>query len=150
MKNNSKYDERQLAERGRIYQQAFILVLCLLGIDTLLQEMGIVWADDFSRRSFVFVISLIFCLIRMIWTDSSGYGDCSKINYNIILTAILPLFILFTTISDMLREHIQFISNGQLSSKGAYLIDGFLFLSISITHLIKLIRNKKADADKEE
>lgn len=148
--SNRYYDERQLVERGNIYQQAFILILCLLAIDTFLQQAGIVWTDDFSRRSIVFVIPFVYCLIRMVWTDSSGYGDCSKINYNILFTAIISLFILFTTAGDMSREHISFLSNGQLSSKGAFLIDGVFLLLISITHLIKLIRNKKADADEDK
>ena len=151
MRNSGNYDERQLIEQGRVFKQAFFLLAGLIVVNAIIKQItGIVWADDYCSGIILLIIPMCYLAIRLIWKDAYNNMDCSKINIQLILLGALGLLQLCSNTIEIATGKTNFIWKGQLTIHGAWIFLGSGMLLTCFVHLVKVLKDKRADSDKNE
>jgi len=151
MKNTSNYDERQLIEQGRIFKQSFFFLASLIVVNAILKQItGIVWADDNCSELIILIIPACYTTIRLIWKDAYNNVDCSKINPGLIMMGALGLLQLCSNATEIAIGKTNFILKGQLTIHGAWIILGSCLLLTCFVHLVKVIKDKRANLNEDE
>jgi len=149
--NNNQYDERQLIERGKAFQQSFFILVIIMFINSILYGfVGIVWADYYYSQIIMIMVAITYGIIKMICKDAYNDINYSTINPALTVLGVAGLIGVWSNIMQMIRNNKGFIAKGQLTDNGAGIIMTGCMLSIGVVHLVKVLKDKKTDLDEDE
>lgn len=143
MKQNEKFDERQLMERGKVFMQAFLMLALLVLADSIVKTFVTVWADSLSSTLIIIMSVTCYASIRLILRDS--YNGMGKWNLFVILFTIAPVISLSINMPKLLSSSCTITINGQITSTAASIIVSSLVLTIAIVYWIKNHMDRKAE-----
>lgn len=143
MKKGQYYDEKQLQDRGKVYQISFfvaILVFFALYLITGIAEISI---SELSRILIGMWVPITVCLILMI-SKNAYEGVGSKVGG--ITTSVLGaggIYSIVTTVIKMMREHTGFWSDSMINDYVGWFVMGSCMIAVCAAYWIRYGINKK-------
>lgn len=149
MRCQNNLDERQLLQRGNVFQHAFLLLVAVLGVDAFLKDQGIVWAEGMWEHILIVWAALTLCFCEFIFLEIYPMGAGQSTFY--IVLGITGAVILGFSIFHFLSGDEVFLTGHTLTAQGAMTIEAGLLLAIFVTYLGRAIyKKRKGDGEDEE
>lgn len=142
-------DERQLLERGNVFQHVCILLFVLLLANGLLRADGITWAAGMYEEMLILWAGLSLAFIEFIIREITPIGNAMKLFYVII--GIGGAFLGGMALVHHFYYGDSLVERGALTVLGGSLIEGGMMFVILLVFLCKSIYNHlQARKDSEE
>ena len=140
----TKFDERQVLERGKVFFHGIIAAIILLLGNAVLQDSGKIWASGFIQNITILFAIITVITVEMVFRDVYfGYG---KPNRELLMTLIFGIcaLIIFGFALKDLGSGEALIVNGTFTEKGEHLPYAVLSLIIAVSLAIKAIRKPRS------
>lgn len=142
-------DERQLLQRGNVFQHGLLLFFALVFINAFLKEEGIVWAEGMSENLLIMWAVIALCLGEYALRDIYPMGGGMNVLY--ILEGLCGVFLLVMGVLDVTVWGEPFLcASHTLSRSGAQIIEGFLMVALLLVFCGKKVYNRRKEAMEDE
>lgn len=148
IRNYKNLDERQLLQRGNVFQHTMVLLFVLLLADGFLREEGVILAEGMWQNILILWVSFTLCFCEFIIREINPMGKTMSAFYTFlgIAGAFLAGFSLFCVLTS--RE--PFAVDATLTHCGAAIFEGGMMLLIFLVFLGKKCYNHWRDAHNVE
>lgn len=139
------FDERQIAERGRAFRNAYLtmasaMTLMFFANDVL--ELKLFDSSAFYMMPTVLSLAVFICTA----VRKDAFEGFSGINNAVpAIFGVLGLFLTVNSIIEIIRDRVIFDINGHLDDCFNHLFCGLCYLFVGIIYIIKKISDKKAE-----
>lgn len=139
------FDERQIAERGRAFRNAFLTIVAAMTVIFFTNDALELYLFDSSAFYLMpTVLSLSVFICTAVRKDAfAGYNGMS--NAVPAVLGFVGLFLTINSIIELVRDRVIFDINGHLDNCFNHLFCGLCYLAIGITYIIKKISDKKTE-----
>lgn len=101
-----KFDERQMATRGKIFKEGFFILVSGILIKTYLQAFDIAFFEPFKSDILVIVLATSYLHIRMFMKDAIHFDDI-KMQRFAYFDLLLGIFLFFVTGYEVFRYVVE-------------------------------------------
>lgn len=144
IRNCKNLDERQLLQRGNVFQHTMILLFILLLADGFLREEGIVFAEGMCPNLLILWVSFTLCFCEFIVREISPLGSAMSVFYTFL--GIAGAFMAGRSLFCVLTGDELFAVGVTLTHCGAFILEGGMMLLIFLVFLGKKCYNHWRDA----
>lgn len=150
MKRNCKnLDERQLLERGNVFQHVCVLLFVLLMANGFLKSEGITWAEGMYENLLILWAGMALAFSEFIIREITPMGSGMKVFY--VLLGICGAFLAGMSLVHHFAQGDAWVEHAVLTDVGSCLIEGCFMLLILLVFLCKSIYNcRRAKQGDEE
>lgn len=149
LKCRNDLDERQLLQRGNVFQHGIILFFVLLMVDAFLKECDIVWAEGMWENLIIIWIVVALCLGEYAVLDIYPAGGGMNVIY--CVEGICGAFLLVMGIMEVATgQEALLIGPHTLSRTGGQIIEGTLMVILLLVFLGKKVYNRRKGAQEDE
>ena len=146
MKCKKELDERQLLQRGNVFQHGILLFFVLVLANAFLKEEGVVWAEGMHENLLIAWAVIALCLGEFAIRDIYPMGGGMSVLYIVEGAAGLLLCGLCTFHGVTGREPL--LAGHTLTRNGAQLIQGAIMVALLLVFVGKKLYNyKRGDED---
>lgn len=145
----NELDERQLLQRGDVFQHGIILFFALLMVNAFLKEEGIVWAEGMWENLLIIWAVIVLCLGEYAIKEIYPIGGGMTVTYVLEGACGAFLFIMGVMEVSMGWEPLA-LEGGALSRTGAQIIQGFLMVLLLLVFCGKKVYNHRKGAQEDE
>ncbi len=144
-RNFKNLDERQLLQRGNVFQHSMILLFILLMLDAFLKEdglfleKGLVWAEGMWENILIVWAALALCFSEFIILEIAPLGKSMGIFYTVM--GCVGAFIAIVCACRIAAGHVPFVVGHTLTSMGSEVIQGCFMVLIFLVFLGKKLYN---------
>ena len=140
---HENFDERQLQIRGDAFRHGFLAAVFTLGINAVLNNFGIVWAEGFHQN--ILILMLIVTIVSMEFILRGAYfGKDVKPGLISGIFVGCSACLIILNIKHFIDGEV-YIENGMLARGGGSLIMCILVTINACTGLIQYFRNKNQE-----
>ena len=140
MKCNSQLDERQLLQRGNVFQHGLILFFVLLLTNAFLKEEEIVWAAGMGDNNLNGWSVIALCMgdfaVREIYPMGGG------MNVIYIVEGIAGVFLAAVSLFELLAGREPFAVDHTLTESGARLLQGAMMVLLLLVFVGKKVSDR--------
>lgn len=139
------FDERQIAERGRAFRNAFLTIVAAMTVMFFTNDALELYLFDSSAFYLMpTVLSLaVFICTAVIKDAFAGYNGIN--NAVPAVLGFVGLFLTINSIIELVRDRVIIDVSGYLDDCFTHLFCGLCYLTVGITYIIKKISDKKAE-----
>ena len=148
MKCQNNLDERQLLQRGNVFQHAFLLLVVALGVEAFFREEGIVWAEGMWQPILIVWAAITLCFCEFIFLEIYPMGAGQSTFY--IILGLTGAVILGFSIFHFSSGDEVFLTGHTLTAQGAMTIEAVLQLVIFFTYLVRSVYKKRKGGVEDE
>ena len=142
-------DERQLLQRGDVFQHGIIVFFFLLLVNAFLKEEGIVWAEGMWENLLIIWVVIALCLGEYAVKEIYPTGGGMSVIY--IIEGLCGAFLFVMGIIEAATgEEPIFVEPHVLSRTGAQIIQGFLMIALLLVFCGKKVYNRRKEALEDE
>lgn len=145
----NELDERQLLQRGDVFQHGILLFFALLMVNAFLKEEGIVWAEGMWENLLIIWAVIALCLGEYAIKEIYPIGGGMTVIYVLEGACGAFLFIMGVVEVSMGWEPLA-LEGGTLSRTGAQIIQGFLMVLLLLVFCGKKVYNHRKGAQEDE
>ncbi|WP_238650244.1 hypothetical protein [Paenibacillus piscarius] len=148
MVGNSNLDERQLQQRHKAGNQAFLFMAFLLLADMGLENYGIVWLEYPLSNYMIFMLGVGSYLVRLIWSGAyvgPGGGQSGGYGRSVAGAALAILVAACIIIVTFVNPSVQEASDGR--ANGPVILIIALAAGLIILSTVYLIRRRNNRAE---
>ncbi len=144
-RNFKNLDERQLLQRGNVFQHSMILLFILLMLDAFLKEdglfleKGLVWAEGMWENILIVWAALALCFSEFIILEIAPLGKSMGVFYTVM--GCVGAFIAIACACRIASGHVPFAVGHTLTSMGSEVIQGCFMVFIFLVFLGKKLYN---------
>lgn len=142
-------DERQLLQRGNVFQHTMILLFILLLADGFLREEGVILAEGMWQNLLILWISFTLCFCEFIIREITPMGNAMGVFYTMI--GAVGAFLLGHSLFHVFTGNEAFAVGSTLTHCGASIFEGGMMVLIFLVFLGKKWYNhvKAAKGDED-
>lgn len=142
-------DERQLLQRGDVFQHGLVLFFILVMANAFLKQEGIIWAEGMWENLLIIWAVIALCLGEFAVKEIYAMGGGMNVLY--ILEGVCGAFLFLVGVAEAATgaEPI-FAEPHVLSRTGAQVIQGFLMMGLLLVFCGKKVYNHRKEALDEE
>ncbi len=148
MGNCKKLDERQLLQRGNVFQHCMLLLFILLMLDAFFKEEGFIWAEGMWENILILWIALTLCFCEFIVLEITPMGKAMGVFY--VFLGIGGAFIAILCASRIAMGKALFIDGYTLTQEGSEILEGCLMVFIFLIFLGKKVYNRWKEKQEDE
>jgi hypothetical protein len=139
-----KYDERQKLIRGNVSMHAYLtlLVYCL-AVGLVYMYIQRVWADIYTILMIGVFLSATVFVVECVFTDAY-FAVGEKPRPWLVLSGFIAAMNLWV-LADNLAEGKRLIADGMLTQHVINLVSGVMFLTIFVSIIVKLLRDRAGE-----
>lgn len=139
------FDERQIAERGRAFRNAFLTIVAAMTVMFFTNDALELYLFDSSAFYLMpTVLSLSVFISTAVRKDAfAGYNGMS--NAVPAVLGCVGLFLTINSIIELVRDRVIIDVSGYLDDCFTHLFCGLCYLAVGITYIIKKISDKKTE-----
>lgn len=142
-------DERQLLQRGNVFQHGIGLFFVLVLINAFFKEEGIVWAEGMWENLLIIWAVITLCLGEFAIKEIYPMGGGMNVIY--ILEGVFGAFLFIMGIMEAANGlEPLFVEEHVLSRTGAQIIQGFLMIVLLLVFCGKKVYNRRKEALEDE
>ncbi|MCL2079322.1 MAG: hypothetical protein FWH17_05685 [Oscillospiraceae bacterium] len=142
----AKLDERQILERGKVFEHGVIAAVILLVGNAALHSSGIVWASGFAQSIIIMFAIVTIISVEMVIRDVYfGFNQFNKLPVTIIFILIALMLSIFS-MKHIVDGDVLF-ENGTLTPDGEYIPTAIMALIIAVCMTITFIKNRRKPED---
>jgi hypothetical protein len=146
MKENCKFDERQLWGRGEVYKHMILVMGGLLILDGILKDGGVIWAGSFDSSMIILMISGMVGSVEMICRNVyMSRGNQNK--WVVYLMGIISTISLVRIVIELIFQKYSLIASSQLNDKGFLFVIDVCMLVIFVVFIIKSANTKRIEKE---
>ncbi len=145
----NELDERQLLQRGDVFQHGILLFFALLLGNAFLKEEGIVWAEGMWENLLIIWAVIALCLGEYAIKEIYPIGGGMTVIYVVEGACGAFLFVMGVVEVSMGWEPLA-LEGGALSRTGAQIIQGFLMVLLLLVFCGKKVYNHRKGAQEDE
>lgn len=143
------FDERQILARNSAYRSSFFTLLGYMALITLLDSIGLKWAEFGVQTILGILISTgVFCSICIFKDAYMSYNEKSMKSY-ILLFAVVIISNLLSFVMNVVIDGEMILTNGMLNDHSINLFLAILFAIFLILIIIKNMISKRTVEDEE-
>ncbi len=142
-------DERQLLQRGDVFQHGIILFFVLLLANAFLKEGGIVWAEGMWENLLIIWSVITLCMCEYAVKEIYPMGGGMTVIYVLEGACGAFLFIMGVVEVSMGWEPLA-LEGGALSRTGAQIVQGFLMVLPLLVFCGKKVYNHRKETQDNE
>ncbi|NBI17666.1 hypothetical protein D1841_08765 [Neglecta sp. X4] len=142
-------DERQLLQRGDVFQHGIILFFVLLLANAFLKEGGIVWAEGMWENLLIIWSVITLCMCEYAVKEIYPMGGGMTVIYVLEGACGAFLFIMGVVEVSMGWEPLA-LEGGALSRTGAQIVQGFLMVLLLLVFCGKKVYNHRKETQDNE
>lgn len=139
-KCRSDLDERQLLQRGNVFQHGLILFFALVMVNALLKEEGITWAEGMWENMLILWAVIGLCLGEFAVKEIYPIGGGMNVIY--ILEGLCGAFLLAMGIAEGVMGD-ALVTGHALTRTGAQIIQGAVMVALLLVFCGKKLYNRK-------
>ena len=144
----AKLDERQILERGKVFEHGVIAAVVLLVGNAALHSSGTVWASGFAQSIIIMFAIVTVVSVEMVVRDVYfGFNQFNKLPVTIIF-ALIALMLSIFSIKHIVTGDVLF-ENGALTSNGESIPTAIMALIIAVCMTSTYVKNRRKSEDKE-
>mgnify|MGYP001025018780 FL=1 len=140
MKCNSQLDERQLLQRGNVFQHGLILFFALLLTNAFLKEEEIVWAAGMWENILIVWAVIALCLGEFAVREIYPMGGGMNVIY--IVEGIAGVFLAAVSLFELLAGREPFAVDRTLTESGARLLQGAMMVLLLLVFVGKKVSDR--------
>ncbi len=149
MKCKNDLDERQLLQRGNVFQHGLVLFFVLVAVNAVLKDDGIVWAEGMWENMLIIWAVVMLCLGEFAVKEIYPMGGGMSVIY--ILEGVCGAFIMVFGIIETATGAENFLVGPHtLSRTGAQIIEGASMVLLLLVFLGKKVYNRRREALEDE
>ena len=139
------FDERQIAERGRAFRNAYLTMAAAMTVMFFTNDALELYLFDSSAFYMMpTMLSLAVFICTAVRKDAfAGYNGMS--NAVPAVLGFVGLFLTINSIIELVRDRVIIDVSGYLDDCFTHLFCGLCYLAVGITYIIKKISDKKAE-----
>lgn len=141
-RKQTNLDERQLWQRGNVFQHGFLFFILALGAQSFCRGLGVAWAEGGWESILILWGGITLCWWEFILRDIYPLGRRqAPFFWTMGLCGLLCLGLsLFQALSG---QGAGIFQGGMLSQRGAIALIGCMMASILLAHLVKSFRERR-------
>jgi len=148
-KLKKKLDERQILERGKVFEHGVIAAVVLLVGNATLHSSGIVWASGFAQSIIIMFAIVTIISVEMVIRDVYfGFNQFNKLPVTVIFIVIALILSIFP-MRHIFKGDVLF-ENGTLTSDGEHIPIAIMALIIAVCMTITFIKNRRKSENSED
>lgn len=132
-------DERQLLERGNVFQHVCILLFVLLLANGFLRENGITWATGMYEEMLILWAGLSLAFIEFIIREITPMGNAMKAFY--VIMGISGALLAGMALAHHFYRGEALVAHKALTVLGGSMVEGCMMFLILLAFLCKSIYN---------
>lgn len=132
-------DERQLLQRGNVFQHTCLLLFVLILFNGFLKSEGIVWAEGIYESLIMLWAAFTLCFCEFIIREITPLGSGMKAFY--IVMGIAGAFMIVTALAEHFYKAEPLASAGMLTTLGGVLVEGSFMTLILLVFAGKSLYN---------
>lgn len=144
IRNSKNLDERQLLQRGNVFQHTMLLLFILLMADGFLREEGVVLAEGMWQNILILWVSFTLCFCEFIIREINPMGKTMSVFYTFL--GIAGAFLAGLSLFYVLTSRKPFAVGATLTHCGAAIFEGGMMVLIFLVFLGKKCYNHWRDA----
>ncbi len=149
IRNCKNLDERQLLQRGNVFQHTMLLLFILLLAEGFLREEGVILAEGMCSNLLILWVSFTLCFCEFIIREISPLGSAMSVFYTFL--GIAGAFMSGRSLFCVLTGDELFAVGITLTHCGTFILEGGMMLLIFLVFLGKKcynhVQEKKGDED---
>jgi len=139
-----KLDELQIIKRGNIFKHCFFTVLVLLMLYAAMLQLGVVLVQHQTGLILVALFSVSQFIIEMNLCDIYPLSE-KRQRFLYYFIGLMGLFTVIVSAYGLVEGETGFIEDDLLSSSGAEIIMGCMFLVVFLVYIAKRIYNRQKE-----
>lgn len=139
MRCKNQLDERQLLQRGNVFQHGMILFFILLAANAFLKEEGIIWAEGMWENILIIWAVLALCLGEFAILEIYPIGGGMSVIY--IVEGVAGIFLFSMSLFDVLTGREAFTVSHTLTHSGAHMIQSAMMVLLLLVFVGKKVYN---------
>lgn len=140
MRRNCKnLDERQLLERGDVFQHVCVLLFVLLMANGLLKTEGVTWAEGMYENLLILWAGMTLAFIEFIIREITPMGSGMKVFY--VMLGLCGAFLAGMSLLYHFARGEAWVEHSALTVMGGTLVEGCFMVLILLTFLCKSFYN---------
>ncbi len=147
-KCRNELDERQLLQRGNVFQHAMILFVVLLSINALLKECDITWAEGMYEDMLIMWVAITLCLGEFAILEIYPIGGGMNVIY--IVEGVAGAFLFGMCLFEVLTGREAFLTGHTLTRTGAEMVQGGCMLLLLLVFCGKKVYNHRKGGGEDE
>lgn len=142
-----KLDERQLLIRGNIFKHGFFIMTILIFCNSMLYTFySFEWTTGKWSELTIVLLTTTVCCVEFIYHDIYPITE-KRQKHMIYFMGIFGVVSIGLCLYEMSADNIPAIADGKLTANLLGILYGFMFLTVFITYICKLIHNKKVEME---
>ncbi|NBK78947.1 hypothetical protein D5272_10215 [bacterium D16-76] len=141
-------DERQLLQRGDVFQHGIILFFVLLLVNAFLKEGGITWAEGMWENLLIIWAVIALCLGEYAIKEIYPIGGGMTVIY--VMEGLCGAFLLVVGIVEAAMGEPFFTGPHTLGRTGCQIIEGALMVLLLLVFCGKKVYNHRKESQDDE
>ena len=148
MRCRNNLDERQLLQRGNVFQHTLILLVVLLIANAFLKEEGIVWAEGMWENILIVWGAISLCCCEFIFLEIYPMGKGQTAFYAVL--GIAGMAILGMSFFHLAAGTESLTDGYMLTSQGGMVLEAVFLIVIFLVSVFQKLYHRKRREDEDE